>query len=67
MQTLRLKADGPRGCWTVRLAATGLEREIRFRKPKVKLKELAVFCRLFATMINAGMSMLRTLTILVLE
>jgi type IV pilus assembly protein PilC len=30
----------------------------------VKLKELAVFSRQFATMINAGMSMLRTLTIL---
>lgn len=48
----------------VRLAAQGLEREIRFRKPKVKLKDLAVFSRQFATMINAGMSMLRTLTIL---
>ncbi|HEX3614375.1 MAG TPA: type II secretion system F family protein [Sporichthyaceae bacterium] len=48
----------------VRLAAQGLEREIRFRKQRVKLKDLAVFSRQFATMINAGMSMLRTLTIL---
>jgi type IV pilus assembly protein PilC len=48
----------------VRQAAVGLEREIRIRRPRVKLKELAVFSRQFATMINAGMSMLRTLTIL---
>jgi len=48
----------------IRPAATGLEREIRLRKPRVKLKDLAVFSRQFATMINAGMSMLRALTIL---
>jgi type IV pilus assembly protein PilC len=32
--------------------------------PKVKLKDLAVFSRQFATMINSGLSMLRALTIL---
>jgi type IV pilus assembly protein PilC len=32
--------------------------------PKAKLKDLAVFSRQFATMINAGLTLLRTLTIL---
>jgi len=59
----RLKEMGYRPL-EVRPAATGLEREIRFRKPRVKPKELAIFSRQFATMINAGMSMLRTLAIL---
>ncbi len=49
----------------IRQANTGLEREFRlFGRERVKLKDLAVFSRLFATMINAGLSMLRTLTIL---
>ncbi|HUR74280.1 MAG TPA: type II secretion system F family protein [Sporichthya sp.] len=49
----------------IRQANTGLEREIKiFGRERVKLKDLAVFARLFATMINAGLSMLRTLTIL---
>jgi type IV pilus assembly protein PilC len=48
----------------IRATAQGLEREIKFRKGHVKLKELAIFSRQFATMINAGLSMLRTLTIL---
>ncbi len=34
------------------------------RKKKVKLKDLAVFSRQFATMINSGLSLLRSLTIL---
>ena len=38
--------------------------EIRLRQPKVKLKDLAVFSRQFATMINSGLSLLRTLNIL---
>jgi type IV pilus assembly protein PilC len=59
----RLKEMGYRPL-EIRLAATGLEREIRLRKPHVKLKDLAIFSRQFATMINAGMSMLRTLNIL---
>ncbi len=33
-------------------------------KPKVKLKDLAVFSRQFATMINSGLSLLRALSIL---
>lgn len=48
----------------IRLANAGLEREIRFGRERVKLKDLAVFSRQFSTMINAGLSMLRTLTIL---
>jgi type IV pilus assembly protein PilC len=48
----------------IRQAAQGFEREIKLRKGRVKLKELAIFSRQFATMINAGLSMLRTLTIL---
>ncbi len=35
-----------------------------FRRKKVGLKDLAVFARQFATMINSGLSLLRALTIL---
>jgi type IV pilus assembly protein PilC len=38
--------------------------EINILPKKVKLKDLAVFARQFATMINAGLSLLRTLNIL---
>jgi type IV pilus assembly protein PilC len=49
----------------VRAANVGMNREITFgRKKKVKLKSLAVFSRQFATMIDAGLTMLRGLTIL---
>lgn len=49
----------------VRAAKTGMQRELSFgRKKRVKLKHLAVFCRQFATMIDAGLTMLRALTIL---
>src|SRR5687768_6092282 len=44
---------------------TGLGKEFSFgRKPKVKLKDLAVFSRQFATLINSGLSLLRALNIL---
>ncbi len=45
---------------------TGLQREVKIPgfTPKVKLKDLAVFSRQFATMIAAGLSLLRALTIL---
>ena len=44
----------------------GMSKEISFgRKKKVKLKDLAVFSRQFATMINSGLSLLRALSILV--
>ncbi len=44
----------------------GMGRQISLpgRKLKVKLKDLAVFSRQFATMINSGLSLLRALTIL---
>ncbi len=48
-------------------ANTGMSKEITipgFGKKKVKLKDLAIFSRQFATMINAGLSMLRSLSIL---
>ncbi|MDP9183404.1 MAG: type II secretion system F family protein [Actinomycetota bacterium] len=46
----------------------GMKTEIKIPgmgKPKIKLKDLAVFSRQFATMINAGLSLLRSLNILV--
>jgi type IV pilus assembly protein PilC len=38
--------------------------EINLRPGRVKLKELAVFCRQFATMVNSGLPILRALTII---
>ena len=46
---------------------TALQKEISipgFGKKKVKLKDLAVFSRQFATMVNSGLSLLRALNIL---
>jgi hypothetical protein len=46
---------------------TGLQMEIKipgFGGPKVKLKDLAIFSRQFATMINSGLSLIRALSIL---
>ncbi len=49
----------------VRQANAGMQREISFgRKKRIKLKDLAVFSRQFAVMIDAGLTMLRALTIL---
>jgi type IV pilus assembly protein PilC len=46
-------------------AAKGVRREVKLPfGNKVKLKDLAVFSRQFATMINAGLSLLRSLNIL---
>jgi type IV pilus assembly protein PilC len=44
----------------------GLQKELSIPgfKPRVKLKDLAVFSRQFATMINSGLSLLRALSIL---
>ncbi len=42
----------------------GLKLEINITKKKVKLKEIAVFSRQFATMINSGLPILRALAIL---
>lgn len=43
---------------------TGMRREISLGRKKVKLKDLSVFARQFATMINSGLSLLRSLNIL---
>jgi type IV pilus assembly protein PilC len=48
----------------VRKANAGLRMEINLRPGRVKLKDLAVFCRQFATMVNSGLPILRALAIL---
>ena len=48
----------------VKQKKAGLGREISLRPGRVKLKDLAVFSRQFATMINSGLPLLRTLAIL---
>jgi type IV pilus assembly protein PilC len=50
-------------------ANSGMNKELSIpgfsRKKKIKLKDLAVFSRQFATMVNSGLSLLRALNILV--
>jgi type IV pilus assembly protein PilC len=78
MKTGKLEADSPTqvaaklkqmGYAPVSITQSnaGMQKEIRipgFGKPKVKLKDLAIFSRQFATMVNSGLSLLRALTIL---
>jgi type IV pilus assembly protein PilC len=63
----RLKAMGYAPV-SITASNAGLKKEISIpglsRKKKVKLKDLAVFSRQFATMINSGLSLLRALNIL---
>ncbi len=72
----KMEADGE-GAVAARLRSQGLipvqiskegkvhlKTEIRILPQKVKLKDLAIFSRQFATMINSGLSMLRALNIL---
>jgi len=42
----------------------GLRMEINLRPGHVKLKQIAIFCRQFATMVNSGLPILRALAIL---
>ncbi len=42
----------------------GMKREFSFRPGKVKLKEMSIFSRQFATMVNSGLPILRSLAIL---
>ncbi|MDZ7576690.1 MAG: type II secretion system F family protein [Candidatus Nanopelagicales bacterium] len=51
---------------SIREAGTGMNREIHIPGfgEKVKLYDLAVLCRQFATMINSGLNLLRSLSIL---
>jgi type IV pilus assembly protein PilC len=48
----------------IKKKSSGLKREISLRPGRVKLKHLAVFSRQFATMVNSGLPLLRTLAIL---
>ncbi|HEU4528981.1 MAG TPA: type II secretion system F family protein, partial [Actinomycetota bacterium] len=48
----------------VKKANAGMKMEINLRPGRVKLKDLAVFCRQFATMVNSGLPILRALAIL---
>ena len=45
-------------------SSSGMKMEINIIPKKVKLKDMAIFSRQFATMINSGLSLLRTLNIL---
>ena len=42
----------------------GVRRELHLMKPKAKIKDIAVFSRQFAVMIDSGLTLLRALTIL---
>lgn len=48
----------------VKPAGTGLNKEISFGRKRVTLKDLAVFSRQLATMVDAGLTLMRGLTIL---
>jgi type IV pilus assembly protein PilC len=60
----RLRGQGMVPITIAKESKVSLKMEIRIRDPKVKLKDLAVFSRQFATMINSGLSLLRALNIL---
>ena len=48
----------------VELSGRGMNKEIRLRKPRVKMKDMAIFTRQFATMLSSGLPILRCLSIL---
>jgi len=48
----------------VEVTNKGLNRSIQLTKPRVKLKDLAIFSRQFATMLSSGLPILRCLRIL---
>lgn len=60
----RLRAQGLIPVQINKEAKVSAKTEIHILPQKVKLKDLAVFSRQFATMINSGLSLLRTLNIL---
>jgi type IV pilus assembly protein PilC len=62
----KLKSMGYAPVSIAQAKSGGMKKEIALPKigPKVKLKDLAVFSRQFATMINSGLSLLRSLSIL---
>jgi len=60
----RLRSQGLVPVQITKEAGAGLKKDLTILPEKVKLKDLAIFSRQFATMINAGLSLLRTLSIL---
>jgi type IV pilus assembly protein PilC len=48
----------------VKKHSDGLSMEINLRPGRVKLKQIGIFCRQFATMVNSGLPILRALAIL---
>ena len=60
----RLRQQGLVPVQITKEATKGLKKDIVLIPEKVKLKDLAIFSRQFATMINSGLSLLRTLNIL---
>ncbi|MGH2818778.1 MAG: type II secretion system F family protein, partial [Actinomycetota bacterium] len=60
----RLRSQGMIPVQITKDSKASMKMEINILPKKVKLKDLAVFARQFATMINAGLSLLRTINIL---
>jgi type IV pilus assembly protein PilC len=60
----RLRSQGLVPLQISKEAKVSLKMEIKLKDKKVKLKDLAIFSRQFATMINSGLSLLRALMIL---
>ena len=60
----RLRSQGHVPIQITKEGKVNLKTEIRILPQKVKLKDLAIFSRQFATMINSGLSLLRALNIL---
>lgn len=60
----RLRSQGLVPLQISKETKVSLKMEINLRDKKVKLKDLAIFSRQFATMINSGLSLLRSLNIL---
>lgn len=48
----------------VEVSGRGMNKELHLRKPRVKLKDMAIFTRQFATMLTSGLPILRCLSIL---
>lgn len=60
----RLRTMGVAPIAIKEVSTTGLSREIHFGGNQVKMKDLAVMARQLATMVSAGLSLLRALSIL---
>lgn len=60
----KLRSQGMLPIQITKEAGVSMRMEIKILPGRVKLRDLAVFSRQFATMINSGLSLLRTLNIL---